>query len=102
LRRGLYDFSDDAILPVICPTCQGTAGKHVTTSRCARSGEVLMYFAAVVLFVLSGLFYSAGHRELGSVGVELCRYGSVFCDSPHYVLVGAILATLWASFVSIR
>ena len=61
-----------------------------------------MYFAAVVLFVLSGLFYSAGQRELGSVGVEVCRYGRTFCDSPHYVLVGAIVATLWASFVSIR
>jgi len=61
-----------------------------------------MYFAAAVLFILTGLFYSAGQRELGSVGVEVCRYGSTFCDSPHYVLVGAILATLWASFVSIR
>ena len=67
-----------------------------------RSAGVLMYFAAVVLFVLSGLFYSAGQRELGSVGVEVCHYGGTFCDSPHYVLVGAILATLWASFVSIR
>jgi hypothetical protein len=72
----------------------------MTASR--RSAGVLMYFAAVVLFVLSGLFHSAGQRELGSVGVEVCHYGGTFCDSPHYVLVGAILATLWASFVSIR
>ena len=72
----------------------------MTASR--RSAGVLMYFAAVLLFVLSGLFYSAGQRELGSVGVEVCHDGGTFCDSPHYVLVGAILATLWASFVSIR
>jgi hypothetical protein len=87
-------------MPLICPTCQRAFEQRITTSR--RSGRVLMYFAAVVLFVLSGLFYSAGQRELGSVGVEVCRYGSTFCDSPHYVLVGAIVATLWASFVSIR
>ena len=61
-----------------------------------------MYIVAGVLFVLSGLFYAAGHQEIGSLGSEMCRYGSTFCDSPHYVLVGAILATLWASFVSIR
>jgi hypothetical protein len=87
-------------MPLICPTCQRAFEQRITTSR--RSGRVLMYFAAVVLFVLSGLFYSAGQRELGSVGVEVCRYGGTFCDSPHYVLVGAIVATLWASFVSIR
>src|SRR5215475_6460106 len=100
-RRGPYDFSDDANMPLICPTCQQTAGvrhHHIAP----RGGKLLMYFAAVVLFILTGLFYSAGQRELGSVGVEVCRYGSTFCDSPHYVLVGAILATLWASFVSIR
>jgi hypothetical protein len=102
LRRGLYDFSDDANMPLICPTSQQAVGGRITTSRRARSGKALMYFAAAVLFILAGLFYSAGQRELGSVGVEVCRYGSTFCDSPHYVLVGAILATLWASFVSIR
>ncbi len=61
-----------------------------------------MYFAAVALLILSGLFYSAGHHELGSVGAEVCRYGSAFCDSPHYVLIGAVLATLWGAFVSVR
>jgi hypothetical protein len=61
-----------------------------------------MYFVAAVLVVLSGLFYAAGHHEIGSLGVEMCRYGSTFCDSPFYVLTGAILAGIWGAFVSIR
>ena len=61
-----------------------------------------MYFVAAVLLVLSGLFYAAGHHEIGSLGVEMCRYGSTFCDNPFYVLVGAILAAIWGTFVSIR
>jgi hypothetical protein len=61
-----------------------------------------MYFAAAALTVLAGLFYGAGQHEIGSVGVEMCRYGSTFCDSPVYVLAGAILAALWGAFVSIR
>jgi hypothetical protein len=60
-----------------------------------------MYFVAGLLTVLAGLFYAAGHHEIGSVGVEMCRYGSVFCDSPFYLLVGAILAALWGAFVSV-
>ena len=61
-----------------------------------------MYIVAGVLFVLSGLFYAAGHQEIGSLGAEMCRYGSTFCDSPVYVLVGAGLAAAWAAFVSVR
>jgi hypothetical protein len=61
-----------------------------------------MYFVAAVLVVLAGLFYAAGHHEIGSLGVEMCRYGSTFCDNPIYVLVGAGLAAVWAIFVSIR
>jgi hypothetical protein len=61
-----------------------------------------MYFVAAVLAVLAGLFYAAGNHEIGSVGVDMCRYGSTFCDSPVYVLAGAILAALWGAFVSIR
>jgi hypothetical protein len=61
-----------------------------------------MYFVAAVLAVLAGLFYAAGNHEIGSMGVEMCRYGGTFCDSPFYVLVGAILAALWGAFVSIR
>src|SRR5262249_17970808 len=42
-----------------------------------------MYFVAAVLAVLSGLFYAAGNHEIGSFSSDVCRYGSVFCDSPH-------------------
>ena len=61
-----------------------------------------MYFAAAVLLVLSGVFYAAGHHELGSYSSDVCRYGSMFCDNPFYVLVGAGLAAVWGAFVSIR
>ncbi len=61
-----------------------------------------MYLAAAILFVLSGLFYSAGHHEIGAVGHMVCQYGSTFCDNPQFVLVGAVLATLWGAFVSVR
>ena len=61
-----------------------------------------MYFVAAVLTILSGLFYAAGHHEIGTVGVEMCRYGSTFCNSPAYVFAGAILAALWGAFVSVR
>lgn len=61
-----------------------------------------MYLVAAVLLVLSGLFYSASHHEIGSLGVQMCQYGSTFCDSPSYVLVGAILAAVWGAFVSVR
>jgi hypothetical protein len=61
-----------------------------------------MHFAAVMLTVLAGLFYAAGQHEIGSLGADMCRYGSTFCDSPGYVLVGAVLAALWGTFVSVR
>ena len=61
-----------------------------------------MYVVAGILVVLSGLFYAAGHHEIGSLGVEMCRYGGVFCDSPHYVLTGAGLAAVWGTFVSMK
>ena len=55
-----------------------------------------MYFVAAALTVLAGLY------EIGSIGVQMCRYGSTFCDNPFYVLVGAILAAVWGAFVSVR
>jgi hypothetical protein len=61
-----------------------------------------MFFVAGVLAVLAGLFYAAGHHEIGSLGVEMCRYGDTFCDNPIYVLVGAGLAAVWGAFVSVR
>ena len=60
-----------------------------------------MNFVAAVLLVLSGLFYAADHHEIGSLD-HMCRYGSTFCDHPSWVFVGAILAALWGTFVSIR
>jgi hypothetical protein len=61
-----------------------------------------MHFVAGALFILSGLFYAAGHNEIGSLGPTMCQYGGAFCDHPSYVLVGAILAGLWGTFVSIK
>jgi hypothetical protein len=61
-----------------------------------------MWWVAGILAVLSGLFYAAGNHEIGSLGVEMCRYGSTFCQSPYYVLTGAGLAAVWAMFVSIK
>jgi hypothetical protein len=61
-----------------------------------------MYFVAAVLTVLAGLFYAAGNHEIGSFGVQMCQYGSTFCNSPIYVLAGAVLAALWGGFVSVR
>ena len=61
-----------------------------------------MLFVAGALAVLSGLFYAAAHHEIGSFGVTMCQYGSTFCDNPSWVFVGAVLAALWGTFVSIR
>lgn len=61
-----------------------------------------MFFVAGVLIVLSGLFYAAGHHELGSAGVTMCRYGPAFCEHPLYLLVGGCLAGVWGAFVSVR
>jgi hypothetical protein len=65
-------------------------------------GGGLMYLVAAVLTILSGLFYAANHHEIGRFGVEMCRYGGAFCDSPIYVLAGAGLAAAWGAFVSVR
>jgi hypothetical protein len=73
-----------------------------STQTIVLQGERLMYFVTAVLAVLTGLFYAAGNNELGSLGARMCEYGGTFCDHPSYVLAGAILAGLWATFVSIR
>jgi hypothetical protein len=78
------------------------ARHHLVQSNLTEMGECPMYFVAAVLAVLAGLFYAAGNHEIGSWGVEMCRYGSTFCDSPVYVLAGAILAAMWGGFVSVR
>lgn len=61
-----------------------------------------MYFVAAVLLVLAGLFYAASHHEIGTLGVQMCRYAGTFCDRPIYLLVGAVLAAIWGAFVSVR
>jgi hypothetical protein len=64
--------------------------------------EGAMHIVAGALAVLSALFYAADNHEIGSLGVTMCQYGGAFCDHPSYVFVGAILAALWGTFVSIR
>src|SRR5437879_11989700 len=95
LRRGLYDIGDDVSMPLIRPTRQAqkfvwfsarTIGRtHWALRRQSNASsdckEASMYFAAAVLAILSGLFYAAGHHEIGSFGVTICRYGSPFCDN---------------------
>jgi hypothetical protein len=66
------------------------------------SPEGTMLFVAGALAVLSGLFYAAGNNDIGSLGTTMCQYGDTFCDHPSYVFVGAVLAALWGTFVSIR
>jgi hypothetical protein len=61
-----------------------------------------MYFVAAVLVILAGLFYAAGHHEIGALGVQMCRYGSTFCEKPFYVLVAAGLAAVWGAVVSVK
>ena len=61
-----------------------------------------MYFVATVLAILSGLFYAASHRHIGSLGVMMCEYGTPFCQNPSIVLVGAGLAAVWGALVSVR
>lgn len=61
-----------------------------------------MYYVAAILLGLSGLFYSAGHHELGSFGADVCSYGSLFCDNPGVVFTGAALSAAWGMFVSIK
>lgn len=61
-----------------------------------------MYFVAGLLVALAGLFYAAGHSQLGKFGAQMCLYGDVFCRHPVYVLIGAGLAAIWGAFVSIK
>lgn len=61
-----------------------------------------MYYVAAALLVLSGLFYSASHHELGQFGANMCGYGSAFCENPLIVFSGAALAAAWGMFVSVK
>ncbi len=57
-----------------------------------------MFFVAAILAILSGLFYAAGHHEIGSLGVAMCQYGSPFCDNPLLVLCADALVRKPADF----
>ena len=59
-----------------------------------------MYFVAVVLMILSAVFYAAGLHEIGSYSADVCRYGGTFCDNPVWVM--AVLIALAMSRVSRR
>jgi hypothetical protein len=61
-----------------------------------------MYVVAGVLGALTALFYAAGQHQIGPISADVCEYGSVFCNNPHYVLTGAILAAVWGKLVSMR
>jgi hypothetical protein len=61
-----------------------------------------MYYVAAALLVLSGLFYSASHHELGQFGADVCTYGRTFCDTPIMVFAGSALAAAWGMFVSVK
>jgi hypothetical protein len=61
-----------------------------------------MFFVAGVMAVLAGLFYAAGHHELGSFGGTMCRYGPALCENPFYLVVAAGLAAAWGALVRVR
>lgn len=61
-----------------------------------------MYFVAGLLVALAGLFYAADHNQLGSIGKTMCLYSDTFCRQPGYVLIGAGIAAVWGTFVSIK
>ena len=61
-----------------------------------------MYFVAGLLVAVAGLFYAAGHSQLGKFGSQMCLYGDVFCRHPVYVLIGAGIAAVWGAFVSVK
>ncbi len=71
--------------------CHLTFGMEASDVFCGRSVSCLVRCV-----------YGASHHEIGSFGADVCRYGSVFCDNPVYVLTGAGLAAVWGKFVSIR
>jgi hypothetical protein len=58
-----------------------------------------VYAVAVILAGATGLFYAAGTDGLWRD--PLCVYGGMFCDHPSWLGAAAILALLWAKFVSI-
>jgi hypothetical protein len=91
-------------MPQVCPTRQPSIGDGASRGETLGPAEERssMYYVAAALLVLSGLFYSASHHELGQFGTNMCSYGSAFCDNPLIVFSGAALAAAWGMFVSIK
>jgi hypothetical protein len=58
-----------------------------------------MYFVAFILAVAAVAFYLAGAD--GIWADPLCRYGGTFCQHPVWVAAAAVLALIWAKFVSV-
>jgi hypothetical protein len=66
------------------------------------SGAIfIMLFAGLVLLVLSGIFYAAGERQLGSLGDTVCNMGPIFCQHPSWLLIGAAVVMVWAFFLRV-
>lgn len=78
------------------------SGGHEVAWTLGALERLPMYYVSAALLVLSGLFYSASHHELGQFGANMCSYGSAFCDNPLIVFSGAALAAAWGMFVSVK
>jgi hypothetical protein len=61
----------------------------------------MMLFISGFLFVLAGLSYAAGERQLGAIGNAVCRMGPAFCEHPGWLLIAAIVVTVWAFFLRV-
>jgi membrane protease YdiL (CAAX protease family) len=60
-----------------------------------------MFFITGLLFVLSGLFYAAGHGELGLSLRPLCQYGDTFCVHPEWLLYAGVICLVWTLFLNV-
>jgi hypothetical protein len=77
------------------------AGLHVNCRGPIESHlrDQAMYFVAFVLAIAAVAFYAAGTD--GIWADPLCHYGSTFCQHPVWVAAAAVLALIWAKFVSV-
>jgi hypothetical protein len=80
------------------PHCRAPR-KSRRADRIPPEGFWAMYFVAFVLAIAAGAFYVAGTD--GMWADPLCRYGSAFCQHPAWLAAAAMLARVWAKFVSI-
>jgi hypothetical protein len=91
IQIGRRDIENEIVGPWMAqPAAQQSARRLSDVFRCCHARDSV------------GLFYAAGHHEIGSLGVAMRQYGSPFCDNPLLVLVAAGLAACWGAFVSVR